>query len=183
MKLRNITSLVVLLLAASTVRVGAWEVCVDVICGANKTPLEGVSVVVTSTDCKDERSGTTDDKGHVCISLLDQPCCYTATIPGFTITGVATFCLDTTKTSVNLPLETTGCGPQPGCPECVDKKLGLGVASGCTVLELGTAKVSITGPAGGILGDICIGPGGSLAMSGDEFVTGMVNLAAGAKFS
>src|SRR5439155_11323185 len=40
-----------------------------------------------------------------------------------------------------------------------------------------------TGPAGGILGDICIGPNASLAMSGDEFVTGTINLAAGAKFS
>ena len=48
------------------------------------------------------------------------------------------------------------------------------------MLELSTAKVSITGPAGGILGDICIAPGGSLAMSGDEFVTGTVNLGDGA---
>ena len=51
------------------------------------------------------------------------------------------------------------------------------------MLELSTAKVSITGPAGGILGDICIAPGGSLAMSGDEFVTGTINLGFGAKFS
>jgi len=141
MKLRNVTSLVVLLLAASAVRVGAWEVCVDVICGENKAPLEGVTVVVTSTDCKDERSGTTDDKGHVCISLLDQACCYTVTIPGFTITGVATFCLTDTTTSVTLPLETTECVPQPGgCPECVDEKLGLGdrhdqSRRGCEVLQ------------------------------------------------
>jgi choice-of-anchor A domain-containing protein len=65
----------------------------------------------------------------------------------------------------------------------VAPELGLGAAAGCTVLELSTAKVSITGPAGGIFGDICIAPGGSLAMSGDEFVTGTVNLGAGAKFS
>jgi len=51
------------------------------------------------------------------------------------------------------------------------------------VLELSTAKVAITGPAGGIFGDICIAPGGSLAMSGDEFVTGTINLGLGAKFS
>jgi len=50
-------------------------------------------------------------------------------------------------------------------------------------LELGAAKVSITGPAGGILGDICIAPNGSLAMSGDEYVTGTVKLGPGAKFS
>src|SRR5437773_578909 len=139
MKLRNITSLVVLLLAASAVRVGAWQVCVDVICGANKAPLVGVTVVVTSTDCKIDKllSGTTDDKGHICISLPESDCCYAVTIPGFTITGVATFCLDSMTTSDNLPLETTECVPKPGgCPECVDENLGLGVASGCTVLEL-----------------------------------------------
>ena len=67
--------------------------------------------------------------------------------------------------------------------KCVNPQLGLGEADGCMVLELGAAKVSITGPAGGILGDICIGPNASLAMSGDEFVTGTINLAAGAKFS
>src|SRR6185503_11273638 len=50
-------------------------------------------------------------------------------------------------------------------------------------LELSTAKVSITGPAGGIHGDICIAPNGSLAMSGDEYVTGFVNLGPGARFS
>src|SRR5207237_5596316 len=71
----------------------------------------------------------------------------------------------------------------PKVEKCVDPQLGLGEAAGCTVLQLGTAKVAITGPAGGILGDICIGPNASLAMSGDEFVTGTINLAAGAKLS
>src|SRR6266516_1758279 len=75
------------------------------------------------------------------------------------------------------------CSAPPGCPDCVDPDLGLGAAAGCTVLELGAAKVSITGPAGGILGDICIAPNGSLSMSGDEFITGTVNLGPGAKFS
>ena len=73
--------------------------------------------------------------------------------------------------------------PSPKGENCVDPQLGLGQAAGCTVLQLGAAKVSITGPAGGILGDICIGPNASLAMSGDEFVTGTINLATGAKFS
>src|SRR5260221_427247 len=58
----------------------------------------------------------------------------------------------------------------------------LCAAAGCTVLELGPATVSITGPAGGILGDICIAPKGSLAMSGDEYVTGTIRLGVGAHF-
>ena len=73
--------------------------------------------------------------------------------------------------------------PPPPCPDCVDPALGLGAAAGCTVLQLGAAKVSITGPAGGILGDICIAPGGKLDMSGDEYITGTVHLGAGAVFS
>ena len=77
----------------------------------------------------------------------------------------------------------TGCAQPPGCPGCVDPDLGLGAAAGCTVLQLGPGKVSITGPAGGIHGDICIAPNSSLSMSGDEYVTGTVNLGPGAKFS
>jgi len=54
----------------------------------------------------------------------------------------------------------------------------------CTaVLELGAGKVSVTGPAGGILGDVGIGRNGSFDMSGDEFVTGTIKLAPGAKAS
>jgi choice-of-anchor A domain-containing protein len=90
---------------------------------------------------------------------------------------------------VTLPADnsenlTIDCGYIPkGCPECVDPDLGLGAAAGCTVLQLGASKVSITGPAGGIHGDICIAANGSLSMSGDEYVTGTVNLGPGAKFS
>jgi hypothetical protein len=71
----------------------------------------------------------------------------------------------------------------PPCPACVNPDLGLGAAAGCTVLELGTGSVSVTGPAGGILGDVCIAPNGSLSMSGDEYVTGTIKLGPGAKFS
>jgi choice-of-anchor A domain-containing protein len=54
----------------------------------------------------------------------------------------------------------------------------------CTaVLQLGAGKVSVTGPAGGILGDVGIGRNGSFAMSGDEFVTGTIRLGAGANSS
>jgi choice-of-anchor A domain-containing protein len=71
----------------------------------------------------------------------------------------------------------------PSCPACVDPVLGLGAAAGCTVLQLGAAKVSVTGPAGGIIGDICMGANSSLSMSGDNYVTGTVKLAPGAKIS
>jgi hypothetical protein len=88
-----------------------------------------------------------------------------------------------TDDAVDLSID---CGyvrqPNP-CPDCSDPDLGLGAAAGCTVLQLGPAKVSITGPAGGIVGDICIAPNGTLSMSGDQFVTGEVHLGPGAKFS
>jgi len=64
----------------------------------------------------------------------------------------------------------------------VNPQLGLGAASGCTVLELDGGQVSITGPAGGILGDVCIASGGKLSMSGDEYVTGQINLGSGVTF-
>jgi hypothetical protein len=59
----------------------------------------------------------------------------------------------------------------------------LGAATACTVLETNGAKVDITGPAGGLVGDLCIGPNGKLSMSGDEYIDGAVRLAAGATFS
>jgi hypothetical protein len=72
----------------------------------------------------------------------------------------------------------------PGCPECVSSDFGLGEAGHCTVLEVGTGStVSITGPAGGIHGDICIAPGAHLSMSGSEYITGDIQLGAGATFS
>jgi hypothetical protein len=69
------------------------------------------------------------------------------------------------------------------CPPCVDQALGLGNAGTCTVLELGTGQVSITGPAGGVLGDVCIAPGGRLSLTGSEYVTGSIRLGAGASYS
>jgi choice-of-anchor A domain-containing protein len=73
--------------------------------------------------------------------------------------------------------------PPPPCTNCVDPVFALGAASGISVLELGPGSVSITGPAGGILGDIDIAPGSSLSMSGSEYITGTVRLGAGAKFN
>lgn len=67
--------------------------------------------------------------------------------------------------------------------QCVNPQFGLGVAGNSAVLQLGAAKVSITGPAGGILGNVSIAPGGQLSMSGDEYVTGTIYLGAGATFN
>jgi len=94
-----------------------------------------------------------------------------------------------TTVNVNLGpgqvfLDADFCFKKPPCPPpCVDPQLGLGAANGCTVLELGTGKVSITGPAGGILGDICMAPNSSFSISGDEYVTGTVKLGVGATAS
>ena len=70
--------------------------------------------------------------------------------------------------------------PPPPCTNCVDAALGLGAAAGMSVLELGAASVSITGPAGGIIGDVGIAPNGKLSISGTEYITGTVSLGAGA---
>ncbi len=59
----------------------------------------------------------------------------------------------------------------------------LGAATGCTVLELDGHSVSITGPPGGIQGDVCIGPNGKLSITGSEYVTGNIKLSPGATYS
>jgi len=41
----------------------------------------------------------------------------------------------------------------------------------------------MTGPAGGVFGDVGIGPNGKLSLTGTQFITGKVILAAGATFS
>src|SRR5207249_2331699 len=69
----------------------------------------------------------------------------------------------------------------PGGSNCANPIVGG--AGDCTVLELDGSKVDITGPPGGIVGDICIGPNGHLSITGSEFVTGNVRLASGATFS
>src|SRR5439155_16832308 len=57
-------------------------------------------------------------------------------------------------------------------------------AFGCiSVLDLGVANVSITGPAGGIVGDVAIAPNGYLAMTGDQYVSGTILLGPGGKFA
>jgi hypothetical protein len=177
MKLRNVCSVVGLLLAVSAVQVNAGgEVCIQILCIETKLPVaKGLPVVITSIGAEcDIPSVETDGNGQACF----EPCvanCYDVTVLGQT----KEFCVSTPT-----PIEVSCAGgPVGGCPECVNPDLGLGAAAGCTVLELSTAKVSITGPAGGIFGDICIAPGGKLSMSGDEFVTGTIRLGEGATFN
>jgi choice-of-anchor A domain-containing protein len=85
------------------------------------------------------------------------------------------------------PLSGSCSNVPPPCPDCVDQvissAIGLGPAVGCTVLQLGASKVDITGPPGGIAGDVCIAPGGKLSITGTEFITGAVKLGAGATFA
>src|SRR5213595_2879741 len=93
--------------------------------------------------------------------------------------------------SDNNACTTAGCNGQGTCDQthmviqstsnCANPIVGA--ATDCTVLELDGSKVDITGPPGGIVGDICIGPNGHLSITGSEFVTGEVRLAAGATFS
>jgi hypothetical protein len=69
------------------------------------------------------------------------------------------------------------------CPDCVDPAFGLGAGSGSSVFELGAHSVSITGPPGGIIGNISIAANGKLSLTGSEFVTGTIFLGPGATFS
>jgi choice-of-anchor A domain-containing protein len=47
------------------------------------------------------------------------------------------------------------------------------------VLQLGGGNVNATGTAGGVNGDVCVGPSGSLDVTGAQFVTGSIHLAPG----
>jgi len=47
------------------------------------------------------------------------------------------------------------------------------------VLQLGGGNVNLGGSAGGVYGDVCVGPSGSLAVTGAQFVTGSIHLAPG----
>src|SRR5207302_230431 len=68
--------------------------------------------------------------------------------------------------SDNNACTTAGCDGQGTCDQahmviqstsnCANPIVGAG--TDCTVLELDGSKVDITGPPGGIVGDICIGP-------------------------
>jgi len=93
--------------------------------------------------------------------------------------------------SDNNACTTAGCNGQGTCDQshqaitstsnCANPIVGA--ATDCTVLELDGSKVDVTGPPGGLVGDVCIGPNGKLSITGGEFVTGEVRLAAGATFA
>jgi choice-of-anchor A domain-containing protein len=51
------------------------------------------------------------------------------------------------------------------------------------VFELGAHSVSITGPPGGIIGNISIAANGKLSLTGSEYITGTIFLGPGATFS
>src|SRR5262249_22658769 len=61
-------------------------------------------------------------------------------------------------------------------PPCADGSRLLGAAASCTILQQGSDKpgknkVNINGPAAGIGGDICVGPGSKIAASGATVIT------------
>jgi hypothetical protein len=60
---------------------------------------------------------------------------------------------------------------------------GLGAANTYSVFEMGANKVDMTGPPGGVFGDVAIAAGGKLSMTGSQFITGTVFLGPGATFS
>ncbi len=72
--------------------------------------------------------------------------------------------------------------PAVCCPP-PNPAFGLNTSGSLRVLELDAHKVSITGPAGGIDGEVGIGPKGKLKLTGSQFISGTVHLASGATFS
>jgi len=189
-----LAALSVLVWMVSNTTAYAWDVSGHILCPTG-VPYNNVTVNVTGTStCEGLFTGstTTNSGGSYFVGLPNcagsyKVCIDTTTLPaGASVSGDT--CVDFELTvspndrkTVNWEVSSEQC--QPPCPDCVAPELGLGNAAGCTVLELDAAKVSVTGPPGGILGDVCVGPNGSLAMSGDEFVTGTIKLGQGAKFS
>src|SRR5437762_12893975 len=153
-------------------------------CNGGCDPTTGQCTPKTSTPC-------TDTDGNVCTLA---GCEISAANPDLAVcvqthmsASDSTPCPD----SDNNACTTAGCNGQgvcdqshmvnPGGSNCANPIVGG--AGDCTVLELDGSKVDITGPPGGIVGDICIGPNAHLSTTGSEFVTGNVRLASGATFS
>ncbi len=136
-------------------------------CGSGQH-LVSYSVVVTNT-------GEADFTNVV---ISDPTLAALCTLPGpFTLAAGAS-----TNISLcgNIPFN---CGSGAGGSNNTCANPLLGSATGCTVLELDGHQVSITGPPGGIQGDVCIGPNGKLSITGSEYVTGNIKLAPGATYS
>ena len=202
-RLFGVLSSVLLLTASSAFANFGGKVYCDAQCdGVPDAPLVGVTVnaylcgtatLVASTvsgpdgSYKFEPSPTMPVGGtyYVCAVI---PAGYTAGShpgnPGYACTTTCFgFALPCDCTHDILLCATSGsCNPPP-CPECVDPALGLGAASSMSVLQLGAAKVSMTGPAGGVIGDVAIAAGGKLSMSGSQYIAGTVFLGPGATFS
>lgn len=107
------------------------------------------------------------------------------TVQGTAVASKLISCIFDSRGS-NIMSAASSCMAQVVCTQgcvCVNPALGLGAAGGTAVLELDAASVSITGPAGGLLGNVSIGPGGKLSITGSEFITGKVILAPGATFT
>jgi hypothetical protein len=171
----------------------AWSVKGSVRCPAGDVGYPNVNITITGQTCAGpfKKTVTTDSAGNYRLGLPNCAGTFKACIDITTLPPDAVLCSEACvefatdannqNVDVNFCADSSLC--HGNCPSCVDPALGLGAAAGCTVLELGSGKVSITGPAGGIFGDICIGPNSSLSMSGDEYVTGLIKLAPGVTFS
>jgi len=57
--------------------------------------------------------------------------------------------------------------------------LGLGAAGNCTVFELGTGRVVLSGPSGSIQGDVCVAQG-KVSISQKQSISGKIELGDGA---
>ncbi len=73
--------------------------------------------------------------------------------------------------------------PSAVCCPPPNPVFGLNASASLRILELDAHTVSVTGGPGGIDGDVDIGSKGKLAVSGSQFISGVVSLAPGATFS
>ncbi len=143
--------------------VAGSAVLTDSSCGINETVALAANQVITRT-CAISGSGTVTNTSGASVTITANSCSASAS------TGAV---------SCSIP----ECGKV--CPNA-SPLLGA-IATGpnfCTILNNG-GSVAITGPAGEIQGNICIGDSGTLSMSGGNFVTnpGKVLLEAGASCS
>ncbi len=136
--------------------------------------------------CNDNNACTTDTCNQttgVCsnppITCNDNNACTTDTCnpaDGCHFTPIT--CDDNNPCTDDSCNSATGCvfTPNSAClTGCPNANPLLGAATDCTVLQSDARKVSVTGPAGQIQGDVCIGAGGKLEMSGGNFILGDVH--------
>jgi hypothetical protein len=167
-----------------------------------------VHVLPASIDCTKLVSSPDDVDGNANDSHVQFPCGSGSHLVSYSVVVTNTGSADLTNIVITDPALSNFCS-MPGpfslaagasihLPLCGPLNFECGLdggntnncanpmlkeAQGCTVLQLGGYKVDITGPPGGIDGDICIGPNGKLSITGEEFVTGDILLDMGATFS